>query len=129
LAKRKKKPRYFPRDVVDQADLVLNSWKKHRNEVDVNGLSIQELETELCDVKKLDNKMFRLQREIKEMRKESLLVKRELYEKLQKVRNSARAAFGLNDVRLTQFGLKPGVKRGRPSKTKTGKQLPLELEE
>ena len=121
------RPKYFPSDVVKQAETALEGWKKNNQFVNVNGLSPADLDSALNDVKVLEENLDSLNEEIAELKEKLPITKRELFEFVQKVRNGARAAFGLHDTRLIEFGLDPNVRRGRPPKRNLGKQLGLEL--
>ena len=121
------KPKYFPSDVVQQADEVIRGWRKNRKTVRVNGLSPDVLESELENIREIEEELGRLKKRTNRLKSELSPAKRELFEAVQKVRNGARAAFGLHDKRLADFGLNPNIRRGRPPKKKFGKQLGLGL--
>ena len=75
----------------------------------------------------IEEELGRLKKRTNRLKSELSPAKRELFEAVQKVRNGARAAFGLHDKRLADFGLNPNIRRGRPPKKKFGKQLGLGL--
>jgi len=126
---KKNRPKYFPADVVEQAETVLAGWKKNRRFINVNGLSPADLDSALDEVKVLEENLESLNEEISELKEKLPMTKRGLFEFVQKIRNGARAAFGLHDPRLIEFGLDPNIRRGRPPKRKVGKQLGLDLSE
>jgi len=121
------KPKYFPIDLIEQAEIVLKAWVKYKDLIPLGGESPANFKSQLSKIKDLEEKVGNLQKQIDELREIIPSEKRELFEVIQKVRNSARAAFGLRDTRLAEFGLNPSARRGRPPKNKMGKQLGLEL--
>lgn len=121
------KPKYFPADIIQQAEVVLKAWNKYKDLVPFTAMTPADFKSQLSKIKELEDKANDLQKKLDELREVIPGEKRELFEVLQKLRNSARAAFGLRDTRLAEFGLNPTARRGRPPKSRMGKQLGLEL--
>jgi FtsZ-binding cell division protein ZapB len=127
MEEKHQRPKYFPTDVLKQAEIVFKGWEKYKDGISVSNLTIENLKVEIDEVKKAEKKLETLLAEIEKWKEELPNSKRELYELVQKVRNAARSSFGIRDPRLTELGLNPTAKRGRPPKRKAVKQLGLEL--
>ncbi len=127
MTAKNKRPKYFPANIVEQAKVVAGGWEKNIQDVKLNGIMPRDIRDGLRSFRELEDRMGLINKELRDLKGKYQTAGRSLFEEIQKVRNGARAAFGLHDRRLADFGLNPNVKRGRPPKKNVVKQLGLDL--
>lgn len=84
----------FPRDALEQAEVVMNGWHTVGNKLNVPNLTMEKYVVKLSEAKKSVDKAERLKSERAQAIQDRNVCLSELWDLTKRIRNAAKATFG-----------------------------------
>ncbi|GEM_PF-1106498 len=106
----------FPRDTIDQAEAICNSWQELLSKLNVPNISIEAFKEKIAAAKAKFEATERFRTERAQLVKARNTSIYKLWGLTKRVRNAAKATFGDNAPEMTKFGGKPTRERKHKKK-------------
>lgn len=103
----------YPRDTLEQAEMVFSGWKEHINKLNVPNVGLDDFQEKINEAKEKVQHAEKLREErsrVVKIRNDALMV---LWDLTKRVRNAAKATFGDDSKEIEKFGGKPSRQRKR----------------
>ncbi|MBN1352798.1 hypothetical protein JXJ21_25640 [candidate division KSB1 bacterium] len=103
----------YPRDTLEQAEMVLDGWKSHLSKLNVPNVALEEFQSKIDEAKEKVQHAENLREErtrVVKVRNDALMA---LWDLTKRVRNAAKATFGDDSKEIEKFGGKPSRQRKR----------------
>lgn len=113
----KEKGNKFPRDIMEQAEVIRDGWQELISKLNVPNMSIDTFNKKIIEAKAKIEATERLRAERAQMVQVRNIGLRELWGFTKKVRNAAKATFGDNSPEILKFGGKLSHERKRRKKS------------
>jgi hypothetical protein len=105
----------YPRDTLEQAEMVCNGWEEFIAKLNVPNVSLDEFRDKIKEAKEKVAQAEKLREErsrVVKVRNDALMM---LWDFTKRVRNAAKATFGDDSQEIEKFGGKPSRQRKRSS--------------
>lgn len=105
----------YPRDTLEQAEMVMTGWKTHISKLNVPNVGVEDFQKVIDEAKKKVQHAEQLREErsrVVKIRNDALMA---LWDLTKRVRNAAKATFGDDSKEIVKFGGKPSRQRRRSS--------------
>lgn len=105
----------YPRDTLEQAEMVCNGWEEFLEKLNVPNVSLEDFRGKIKEAKEkvaLAEKLREERSKVVKVRNDALMA---LWDYTKRVRNAAKATFGDDSNEIEKFGGKPSRQRKRGS--------------
>lgn len=103
----------YPRDTLEQAEMVCDGWEEFLSKLSVPNVSLEEFKEKIDEAKEkvlLAEKLREERSRVVKVRNDALMA---LWDFTKRVRNAAKATFGDDSNEIEKFGGKPSRQRKR----------------